>query len=182
MNNNSDQNSNRNIWLNRRIGLPLLFLLLLIADQVSKILVQQYIPPGGERIHIIGNILNFVYIKNPYGAMGLKFGPPWVHMITSALATLIVGYIFIRNWIRNDLAGLSSDIGMVMVLSGAVGNLLDKLLRGYVIDFIDIGFSHYRFWSFNIADASITIGAILWILPTVIHSQHKITENNQNLE
>jgi signal peptidase II len=179
---NSDQESTNRNFLNRRIGLPLLFLIILIADQVSKILVQQFIPLGGERIHIIGNILNFVYIKNPFGAMGLKFGPPWVHLITSALATLIVGYIFIRNWLRNDLASLSSDIGMVLVLSGAIGNLLDKLLRGFVIDFIDIGFSHYRFWSFNIADAAITIGAILWILPTVIHSQHKVSENTQNLE
>lgn len=182
MDNNLDQKSTGHNLFNRRIGLPLLFLLLVVADQLSKILVQQFIPPGGERIHIIGNILNFVYIKNPFGAMGLKFGPPWVHLITSALATLIVGFIFIRNWLKNDLASLSSDIGMVMVLSGAIGNLLDKLLRGFVIDFIDIGISQYRFWSFNIADAAITVGAILWILPTVIHSQHKVSENTQNLE
>ena len=157
--------------LKKKISILSLFFLILIFDQLSKAMIQKYIPIEGTRIHVLGNFFNLVYIKNPYGAMGMRYGPPWLHMVTAALATLIVGFFFFKHWINGKERNMLSYVGMVMVLSGAVGNLIDKIFRGFVVDFIDIGFSTHRFWSFNIADSAITIGAVLWIIPSIIPSK-----------
>lgn len=114
--------------------------------------------------------------------MGMRFGPPWLHMITAAIATLIVGFFFFKHWINAKERNILSYAGMTMVLSGAVGNLIDKIFRGYVVDFIDIGISTHRFWSFNIADSAITIGAVLWILPSIFPSKISQDQYEEKVE
>ncbi len=156
--------------------------MILLFDQLSKALIQKFIPIEGMRINVLGNFFNLVYIKNPFGAMGMRFGPPWLHMITAAIATLIVGFFFFKHWIHGKERNILSYIGMTMVLSGAVGNLIDKIFRGYVVDFIDIGISTHRFWSFNIADSAITIGAVLWILPSIFPSKISQDQYEEKVE
>ncbi len=97
--------------------------------------------------------------------MGLRFGPSWLHALTSSAATLLVGIysVYTLFWRKNST--FLKNLGLFMVFAGAAGNLADKLLRsGGVIDFIDIGIGKHRFWAFNIADASISVGAVLWII------------------
>ncbi|MBN1150716.1 signal peptidase II [candidate division WOR-3 bacterium] len=141
----------------------LVFALVILADQFSKEIIQRRFAQNPEPIHVIGTYFNIVYVENPYGAMGLRFGPSWLHALTSSLATLLVGFYCFFNLFRKS--SFFKNLGLFMVFAGALGNLADKILRtGGVIDFIDIGIGTKRFWAFNIADASITIGAVLWIL------------------
>jgi signal peptidase II len=62
--------------------------------------------------------------------------------------------------------------GLALILGGAIGNLLDRLMHGYVLDFVDVYFRDVHFWAFNVADAAITIGAIL-VLFEVLFSGHQ---------
>lgn len=63
-------------------------------------------------------------------------------------------------------------IGLSLILGGAVGNLIDRLRVGYVDDFVDVYFRGWHFWAFNVADASITIGAILVFLDLLLVARH----------
>jgi signal peptidase II len=87
------------------------------------------------------------------------------------LKTVLISAIAIGALIGVGMyaASLSSDqlvarIGLALIIGGAAGNLLDRLLSGYVIDFVDLYWRAYHFWAFNVADSAITIGAIVMIL------------------
>lgn len=113
----------------------------------------------------MGTYFNIVYVENPFGAMGLRFGPSWLHALTSSLATLLVGIYCVVSLFGKKNSSFFKNLGLFMVFAGAAGNLADKIMRsGGVIDFIDIGIGRHRFWAFNIADAAISVGAVLWII------------------
>ena len=65
-----------------------------------------------------------------------------------------------------------SQIGLALVMGGAVGNLIDRVTVGYVVDFVDVYWGGWHFWAFNVADASISIGATLLILDMVWVNPH----------
>jgi signal peptidase II len=93
---------------------------------------------------------------------------PWV---TTALAGLaLAGIAFYARHVRHDER--LARIGLSLILGGALGNLIDRLRQGYVIDFVDVYFRGWHFWAFNVADASITIGAFLVFLDLLVVSRH----------
>jgi signal peptidase II len=93
---------------------------------------------------------------------------PWV---TTALAGLaLAGIAFYARHVRHDER--LARIGLSLILGGALGNLIDRLRQGYVIDFVDVYFRGWHFWAFNVADASITIGACLVFLDLLVVSRH----------
>lgn len=167
-----------------KLFLLVLLLLLIFADQISKIMIEKHLVYEGAKIHVIGNFFNIVYVKNNYGAMGLRFGPSWLHLVLSIVATILVSSYLFGNWIKKIKKKFIEELSMILILSGAIGNLIDKIFRhGGVVDFIDLGIGNIRFWSFNVADASISIGAILWILSSFFqHKNINNTEINETLE
>ncbi|AKL95552.1 lipoprotein signal peptidase LspA [Clostridium aceticum] len=125
-----------------------------ILDQLSKILVLNYLKDVGE-IPIIKNVLHFTYVENRGAAFGVLQGQRWFFII---MTVLIVGFIVIyfrknKNYPKPMMLGLS------LIVGGAAGNLVDRVLYNFVVDFID-----FRIWPvFNIADSAIVIGQILVI-------------------
>ncbi|MEE9248210.1 MAG: signal peptidase II, partial [Dehalococcoidia bacterium] len=123
-------------------------LLILGADQLTKFLVKsnmvvgQSVPEDSPvRLH---------YIQNTGSAFGLFANQTIILTIAAALGILVIGFFFFRGSGATTLFGLS----LIMQLSGAIGNIIDRVAYGYVIDFID-----FRIWPiFNVADSSITIG------------------------
>jgi len=135
-----------------------------VFDQITKAIVHAMLPLHAS-VTIIPGFLNFTHIHNTGMAFGfldsvdILFKPALIASI--ALAALIALLIFaIRKAIYEPLAQLA----FAFVIGGAIGNLIDRVTAGYVIDFIDVYWRNWHFWAFNVADSAITVGAVFLIL------------------
>ena len=131
-----------------------------LADQASKAWAVKALRFGEDRVLIRG-FLQFVYTQNPGIAFGQlqdggSFGR-WFFVVLASLAAIAVFYYFMRTP-RNDDRVLGA---CALLLAGIVGNLTDRVRFGYVVDFIVVHAGDYHWPTFNIADASITVGALL---------------------
>ena len=139
----------------------------IFLDQISKILIKIFIPYYSS-IEIIGDYLRFTFIENRGIAFGIDTGDFHIYITVLtiiAISILFYHYIHIESKRKYEILALS------LIIGGAIGNAIDRVLvlipnSGYngVIDFIDVGINNLRWYVFNIADTSITIGAILYIL------------------
>lgn len=127
-------------------------IIIVILDQLSKILIIN------KNITIIPSLLSFTYTKNYGGAFSIgKF-----QVVTILSIAIIIGIIAFLLIKKKEIKNYTPYI---LILSGSIGNLIDRLARGYVIDFIDINL--FNFPCFNIADTCIVLG-IAWIIVTLI--------------
>ena len=136
-----------------------IFLVLLI-DQVSKAAISSKLYLG-QSIPIIKDVLHITFVKNTGAAFGLFKNNTYFFIAVSVIAVVIIGTLLIKA-IRNGefLDNFLCNFGLILIMSGALGNLIDRFSLRYVIDFIDV-----RIWPvFNIADSSITIGTALLII------------------
>ncbi len=144
-----------------------LMILSVVADQVTKYLVVSNMDLY-ESIDIIPGVFRFTYIQNDGAAFGSLDNARWVFMILSTVAIVaILGYLF---WKKPQNKLLLSSL--ILITSGGIGNMIDRIRLGYVIDFIDFcAFPKLWMWIFNIADVCVCVGAgllALWmILDTV---------------
>ena len=134
-----------------------------MADQASKAWAVKALRFGEDRI-VIRGFLQFAYTENPGIAFGQlqeggSFGR-WFFVVLAADATVAVFYYFMRTP-RNDDRILGA---CALLLAGILGNLTDRVRLGYVVDFIVMHAGDYHWPTFNIADASICIGAVLLML------------------
>lgn len=152
------------------MSLFVVFLLIVVSvflDQISKYLVVIYIDLY-ESVDIIPGIFRFTYIQNDGAAFGSMDDARWVFMVLSSVAIIaIIAYIIIKK--PNDKLQLAS---LILITSGGIGNMIDRVRLGYVIDFIDFcAFPKIWMWIFNVADACVCIGAgimILWMVLDLI--------------
>lgn len=151
----------------------------------------------GESTPVLGNFFKLTYILNPGGVFGSKLGSQNFYTIISVLALIVTSWFFFKTksaetWFR---------IGLCMVLGGAVGNLIDRLRFGEVVDFLDFdffninlssskilffnfpGFALDRWPVFNLADSFVLIGMFL-IIVGLLRSKEKSlqSEDNCNLD
>ena len=152
--------SNLPMRLGWRAGYLLAALGLYLVDQASKAWAVKTLRFGEERVLIRG-FLQFIYTENPGIAFGQlqeggSFGR-WFFVVLAALAAVAVSYYFMRTP-RNDDRVLGA---CALLLAGILGNLTDRVRLGYVVDFIVLHAGEYHWPTFNVADASITIGALL---------------------
>ncbi len=145
---------NRGECIKNLLNVLCIFLVLLI-DQVSKAIISSKLSLG-QSIPIIKNVLHIASVRNTGAAFGLFKSSTYFFIAVSIAAIIIIGAMLIKS-IRNKWL---LNIGLILIMSGALGNLIDRVRLGYVIDFID-----FRVWPvFNIADSAITIGTILLIV------------------
>lgn len=127
-------------------------LMVVIIDQVSKYLVQKNMAEM-ESIPIILNVFHLTYINNPGAAFSMLVGKTPFFIVVTLLAALVAIYFYYRVDRKKTLLRL----GIALALGGAVGNLIDRIRFGKVIDFFD-----FRIWPvFNVADCAIVIGVAL---------------------
>ena len=129
------------------------------ADQVSKILVAREMFLG-ESVSVLGSFFKLTYILNPGAVFGMRLGGQVLHLAFAVGALSLVAFMLYRLQDDERAAG----VGLTLVLGGAVGNVIDRLRVGAVIDFLDFGVNGVRWWVFNVADMSVTTGAGLLIL------------------
>lgn len=137
----------------------ILSIIFLIIDQITKILVVNSLVPG-ENIEIIKNIFSIIYTNNTGAAFSILLGKRIFLIVVAVLIIGVLLYYIKRNKIEKkiDIIALSFMVG------GSLGNLIDRIIRGYVIDFISIKIGNYNFPIFNVADILIVIGVFLLLL------------------
>jgi signal peptidase II len=147
-------------------------LAVLALDQISKALVRTHLPEF-DSVSIVTNLIDFTHVENKGVAFGLLNDAPlpFKSGFTSALALVaLVGIGLYAKHLRKE--EWVARLGLSLILGGAVGNLIDRLRVGYVVDFVDVYWRTWHFWAFNAADASITIGAFLVFLDLLLVSRH----------
>ncbi len=142
--------------------------ILLLLDQVTKHLVIHYIG-FGERIEIIPGLFNLTYITNRGAAWGILSGQRWL-LLGFGLAVLASAILAMR-WFTEGWN--ERYIALFMVVSGILGNSIDRLWRHEVVDFLDcyIGDKHWP--AFNVADSAICVGIGIYILSLMLRPQKK---------
>ena len=142
-----------------------LALIILIADQFTKVLIV-----GFYQLHdstLVTSFFNVVRVHNSGAAFSFLAGSSgwqrWFFTVIGlAAATLIV-------WLLKSHSGQKLfALALACILGGAIGNVIDRLLYGYVVDFLSFHWNHWHFPAFNVADSAITIGAACLILDELI--------------
>lgn len=128
-----------------------------VCDRLAKRWVMDALALTHTR-EVWGDFLRFTYVRNPGVAFGLfaDHGLPlgWISVVALAAVLWLALRAPVRAWPRSVALGL--------IIGGAAGNLYDRLRFGSVLDFIDVGIGRHRFWTFNVADAAISVGVVVW--------------------
>jgi signal peptidase II len=153
------------------VTLAITFVLILVLDLVTKFLVQSSLAIN-DSIPILGDTVRLTYILNPNGAFGMSVGSNAFRIATSvAVIAAVIGFF------RRELGrSLLIDLSVGAILAGAVGNLIDRLRLGEVVDFVDVDIPDVDFISihldrwpiFNVADSALTAGMILLVAAMLI--------------
>lgn len=141
-------------------------MIVVLADQITKIWAMGALQPG-QSIEVWGDFFMITLVYNEGGALGTRLGGSTYYLIASSLILLFVLYY---TWV-NARSRLIS-YALAFVAAGALGNIIDRIRLGYVIDFLDFDFfditigswSVHRWWAFNIADAAITCAIVFLII------------------
>ncbi|MBU2530288.1 MAG: signal peptidase II [Elusimicrobia bacterium] len=137
--------------MNKKLLSPLIILFIFALDRISKYFVLKFI--SRDSFSVCG-FLNFSYVENTGVAFGMFQNANSFFIVLTII--LLVAIMFFRR--KFEPYGLLVTIGIAMIVGGALGNLYDRIVYGYVIDFVDLSFFPAVF---NVADSSISFGAIL---------------------
>ncbi len=126
---------------------------LFLADQLSKQIVVANLA-FGERIDVIGEYAQLWHVRNTGAAFSILPGATWIFIPVTVVAIGMVAYF------HRTLRGRGTWLQVVLgaVLAGALGNLVDRIRLGYVVDFVSLGVGETRFPTFNVADSAVVLG------------------------
>jgi signal peptidase II len=149
----------------KRPVLLLLAVLVVVLDRLSKLWIVHHINPG-YAITVIPGVFRLTHVLNTGAAFSLfadSLSPLAVRnalIAFSILAVVIVGVLLWRAGRALSLTG----VALALILGGAIGNLYDRLVFSYVVDFLEVHIIHYHWPDFNVADSCIVIGACLLLI------------------
>jgi len=135
-----------------------------VLDQIVKAIVRREIALN-ESITVIPGFFDLTRVHNTGTAFGFMNATDFPFK-TLILACVAIGALAALAMYAATLPANQwlARIGLALILGGAAGNLIDRITEGYVVDFVDLYWSGWHFWAFNVADASITVGVALMIL------------------
>ena len=144
----------------------------LAVDQLTKQVVRQLLSLH-DSVKIIPGLLDFTHVQNTGAAFGLLNAAdfpykPAVMIGIAAIALVAIAAYGAQLGFHERLA----RFGLSLILGGAFGNLIDRAVVGYVVDFVDVYWGDAHFWAFNVADAAISIGAVLVLLDMIGLGRH----------
>jgi len=149
-------------------------ILLVVIDQLIKAIIYGTIGKTAETITILPNILELTYVENTGAAFGMLMARIFLIGVDLMIIFTIIKLMMSKKYKFDD----KTKLGFSLILAGGIGNLIDRIFRGYVIDYIDIS-KIFSYPVFNFADICIVIGVILVIIIIIINtikSQESINE------
>lgn len=136
--------------------------LVVAADQLTKAWLVSFLAPG-QGVAVLGDWLRFVHAQNSGGLFGLLRDQALPFGIVSLV---VVGFIVLYHARSTPNRYLSITLGLL--LGGAIGNMIDRLRIGYVVDFVDAGIGNLRWYTFNVADTAITFAILLLLAASLL--------------
>ncbi len=127
---------------------------LVAIDQISKFFTLKFLKPVLS-VKVLDGIFSLTYVENRGAAFGILQNARWVFIVATTLAIILMIWYKLKYKPDNKLLNVS----LCLILSGAVGNMIDRIFRGYVVDMLEVTFIDYPV--FNVADCFVVIGAIL---------------------
>ena len=143
------------------IWLPVL---VVAIDQLTKAAVRATLPLH-ETVTVLPGFIDFTHVRNSGAAFGILNGVdfPFKTILIAVIATsALVGVgMYAASLAHHQLV---ARLGLALIIGGAAGNLIDRVIAGSVVDFVDVYWRTYHFWAFNVADSAITVGVAIMIL------------------
>src|SRR5215472_8904219 len=143
------------------IWLPIL---IVAIDQLTKAAVRATLPLH-ESVTVLPGFIDFTHVRNSGAAFGILNGVdfPFKTILIAVVATsaLIGVGMYAASLAHHQLV---ARLGLALIIGGAAGNLIDRVIAGSVVDFVDVYWRTYHFWEFNVADSAISIGVAIMIL------------------
>jgi len=143
------------------VWLPLVVVAL---DQLTKAIIRATVPLHTS-VTVVPGFIDLTHVRNTGAAFGIlnTVDFPFKTVVISIIATtaLIGVGLYAANLAHHQLV---ARMGLALIIGGAAGNLLDRIVAGSVVDFVDVYWRTYHFWAFNVADSAITVGVAIMIL------------------
>jgi len=160
--------------MNLRVRSATIILLVVILDRVSKLYIRASYAPWDVTV-VIPRIFNIVHAENPGAAFSmLAEAPPIVRaVLLVGVSVVVMAIVGVMLWRLPKNASWLMATSLALVFGGAFGNLLDRVFRGSVTDFVQVFIGSYEFPAFNVADSAITVGAALLVLELLIDRKVK---------
>jgi signal peptidase II len=138
--------------------------LIVALDQLTKALIRSKLALH-DSVNVVPGMLDITHVRNTGAAFGMlndmQFRYKAGVMVLIAIAALVAVGMYATTLPRGQRV---ARLGLALILGGAVGNLIDRAIAGYVIDFVDVYWRGIHFWAFNVADSAITVGVVLMLL------------------
>ena len=135
----------------------------IFADQLTKWLIVTYLPDEG--VALIPDVFRFTYVENRGAAFGMLADQRWVFIVISTVALAAMAFYMFKFKPEGWLVRCS----LAFIIGGGIGNMIDRVLLGYVIDFLDFcAFPGLWKWVFNVADAFVCVGAGMLMLYLIL--------------
>ncbi len=147
-----------------------------LFDQITKYWIKSNYMVNTSQ-PVLGDFLKITFVENPGMAFGIHVGEylPLITILSVFAIGLVIYYMYQERHKR-----LILRLGLALILGGAVGNMIDRILmmvtpekHAGVVDFIDVGFRHYRWYIFNVADSSVTVGITLILIYSFFIKEHE---------
>ena len=151
-----------------RLLCVLIALLVIIGDQITKSMVEKFMPEG-MLVPVLPGFFNLTHTTNTGVAFGIFSGSPapWktalLIVVSAVLIVAVAGFIW-----RSRQLHWEATVGLALVLGGALSNLADRIRAGQVVDFLDIYWRGYHWPAFNLADSAIVVGAGFLVIQIIL--------------
>jgi signal peptidase II len=146
--------------------------IMVLSDQISKTVVRNTMSLY-ESIPVIPEFFHLTYVSNDGMAFGINF--PLGIYVFSAISILFTGFLFWYLWsIKDDEILIRT--GVALILAGAIGNLIDRILLGEVVDFLDFMIGDFHWYVFNLADSCVTVGLGFVLYDSLILNRKKASQ------
>lgn len=146
------------------------------ADQWTKLWATRNLA-FHEPVEVLGEFVRLTYTRNSGVAFGLGQGFPFPYYLFSIAAILVILLLFLGRRIH----GIGREVAMSLILGGALGNLIDRLRTGEVVDFIEIGYGRWHWPVFNLADSAVTVGVVLFALTWGHPPEHEARQPEESV-
>lgn len=156
------------------IMMSILAIFLIAMDQLTKYIIVKTMHIG-DSISVVGDILEITSHRNHGAAWGMLQNQMTFFYIITVIVLIAIAFFYYKEASYNPIM----QLGLTLIFAGAIGNFIDRLFRGNVVDFIDTKIINYDFPIFNVADACLTIGVIVLLYEMLFNQKEE--KRNENI-